>query len=162
MNTKSGAFVFFCCAVCFCWRVCIPPSSIYFTRCDSHGSTSAALQGLLFVTATNTASVCAILNTIWTILTHTAEFQKHPRRKQTVQHQQNTSGEFHIGSYTYHKNPGAPPFQHPRDFKQPLPEGESCILYISYSVPRVGKRPHEQALRSDFDSGLRTCWGRCC
>ena len=56
-------------------------------------ATAAVPQGRPFVTATNGASVCArmcvslcaILNTIWAIPTHTffSEFRKHPRSRQS-------------------------------------------------------------------------------
>ena len=75
-----------------------------------HGRTAAILQGLLWVTATNGASVCmrvyvlcgrTILNTTtWTIPTRTSfELIKHPRSTAVFQQQQqqryNTS-ELHI------------------------------------------------------------------
>ena len=51
--------------------------TVSFSRRGSHDTTVAALQGFLFVTATNGASACgvcvrAILNPSWTIPTHSS------------------------------------------------------------------------------------------
>ena len=86
-NFSFFAFAVMSAAAC-CVCITRPPSSV---RCDSHGATAAAFQGtgISFVAAMNgdsaCACLCAILNIIWTIATHTSsDFQKHPCNTQDI------------------------------------------------------------------------------